>query len=93
MMIAHTTIVFLRYIMLAVESRNSKDMRTVELFYYVCDELTDIKYAEALLLLLELLKNLLSGVALLPEKQVNEIMDLFISSLPKVFKQRLKLCA
>ncbi len=93
MMIAHTTIVFLRYIMLAVESRNSKDMRTVELFYYVCDELADIKYAEALFLLLELLKKLLSDFALLPENQVNEIMDLFISSLPKVFKQRLKLCA
>lgn len=94
MMVAHTTIVFLRYIMLAVESRNSKDLRTAgELFFYVCDEVDDIKYTEALLLILELLKKLLSEVALLPEKQVNELMDLFVSSLPSIFKQRLKICA
>jgi hypothetical protein len=44
MMLAHTTIVFMRYAMLALESRNSSDPRTIgDLFFYMCDEAEDIK--------------------------------------------------
>ncbi|WP_068557791.1 IS4 family transposase, partial [Thermotalea metallivorans] len=57
MMVAHTTIVFSRYIMLAVENRNNTDLRTIgALFYYCCDELEDIKFLEALQLIIEALK-------------------------------------
>ena len=39
MMTAHTTIVFMRYIMLALEARNSSDKRTVGGFFYqACEE-------------------------------------------------------
>ena len=57
MMFAHTTIVFTRYIMLAIESRNTRDQRTLgNLFYECCDEMEDIKLAAALAFLIELLK-------------------------------------
>jgi len=47
MMIAHTTIVFMWYAMLAVESRNYNDLRTIsDLFFYTYDEeLDDIKFS------------------------------------------------
>ena len=59
-MIAHTTIVFCRYIMLALENRESKDPRTLgNLFYVCCDELQDISFADAFQLILTLLKDTL----------------------------------
>jgi hypothetical protein len=60
MMIAHTTIVMLRYAMLSLESRNSTDMRTVgDLFFYCCDEAEDIKFSKSLFIILDLLKKVL----------------------------------
>jgi len=57
-MVAHTTIVFCRYIMLALESRESKDPKTLgNLFYLCCDELQDISFYEAFQLILTMLKN------------------------------------
>jgi len=55
-MVAHTTIVFCRYIMLALQSRNSRDHRTLgKLFYMCCDEWKDISFTNALSLLFEIL--------------------------------------
>ncbi|MPM80805.1 hypothetical protein SDC9_127855 [bioreactor metagenome] len=57
MMVAHTTIVFSRYIMLAAENCNSTDLCTIgALFYYCRDELKEIRFLEALQLLIEALK-------------------------------------
>lgn len=42
-MTAHTAVVFTRYMMLSVESRESNDERSLgELFLYFCDEMSDI---------------------------------------------------
>ncbi|MCL6612275.1 MAG: transposase, partial [Peptococcaceae bacterium] len=91
-MVAHTTIVFCRYIMLALESRNSIDQRTLgNLFYICCDELHDISFLNALSLLLRLLKESLSKHLHLSEQKINEFLELFISSLPLFFKERLKI--
>jgi hypothetical protein len=92
MMIAHTTIVFMRYAMLALESRNSIDNRTIgDLFYYLCDEVEDIKFSTSILLLLELLKKVLNENQIINEDTERTIMDSFILSLPKVWTQKLKL--
>jgi len=49
-------IVFTRYILLAVEARNELDPRTLgALFLAMCDDMTDIRYADAIALLLQLL--------------------------------------
>uniref|UniRef100_UPI001B7F942A IS4 family transposase n=1 Tax=Alicyclobacillus contaminans TaxID=392016 RepID=UPI001B7F942A len=48
-MLAHTTIVFARYIMLAIASRDAQDPRTIgALFFDCCDELDDIRSVDAL---------------------------------------------
>jgi hypothetical protein len=89
-MVAHTTIVFSRYIMLALESRNNKDLRTWgELFYVCCDELHDIKFIEALQLIINLLKSVLVEKLSLTKQQINEILEHFIISLPAYFKEKL----
>ena len=94
MMIAHTTIVFMRYAMLAVEARNSTDPRTIgDLFYYMCDEMEDIKFYAALMLIMDVLKQVLYNELLISEEAATQIMDAFISALPAVWKQKFKLSA
>lgn len=92
MMTAHTTIVFIRYIMLAVEKRRSEDERSWgNLFYYLCDELKDIEFAESFSLILELLKQALKNVLLLAEKKINELLGYFFNALPSHIKRRLQI--
>jgi len=57
-LVAHTSIVFLRYMMLSFELRRSEDDRAYEeLFCRCCEELKDISFAASLALLLEMLKS------------------------------------
>ncbi|UJF35898.1 hypothetical protein [Paenibacillus hexagrammi] len=87
MMFAHTSLVFTRYLFLAMESRENKDPRTLgNLFYFCCDELEDIKLATAMLLLIDLLKQAIQEVLLLTEQQFQEIFDKFTASLPRFYK-------
>lgn len=87
MMFAHTSIVFTRYLFLAMETRESKDQRTLgHLFYVCCDELEDIKLATALLLLVDLLKQAVQEVLLLTEQQFQDVFDQFSASLPNFYK-------
>ncbi|BAF58570.1 hypothetical protein PTH_2669 [Pelotomaculum thermopropionicum SI] len=91
-MVAHTTIVFCRYIMLALENRESKDPRTLgDLFYVCCDELQDISFAEAFQLLLAMLKNTLRKFLAITDGALQELVNNFISCLPSFLKGRLKL--
>lgn len=92
MMIAHTTVVFMRYAMLALESRNSKDPRTIgDLFFYICDEVEDIKFSTSLMLIIEHLRKVLNENLIISEAIAYQIMDAFILNLPAVWKQKLKL--
>lgn len=94
MMTAHTTIVFMRYIMLALEARNSNDHRTVGGFFYqICDEMKDIQFSEALTLILNLLNRALAGSPIISEEQANSILNSFFNDLPPVWKEKLQLCA
>lgn len=92
MMVAHTTIVFMRYAMLALESRNCNDPRTIgDLFYYMCDEIADIKFAMSLMLVIELLRKVLNENLVISEEIAHQIMDAFILALPVFWRQKLKL--
>ncbi len=94
MMIAYTTIVFMRYAMLAVELRNCADPRTIgDLFFCMCDEAEDIKFSIALMLVIELLKKTLHDNPVISEELAHQIMDAFILALPTVWQQKLKLSA
>ncbi len=94
MMVAHTTIVFMRYMMLALESRDSSDPRTIgDLFYYMCEEIEDIKFTTSLAILIEILKKILNDNPVISEETARQIMDAFILALPVFWKQKLKLSA
>lgn len=94
MMVAHTTIVFSRYIMLSVENRNNIDLRTIgALFYYCCDELEDIKFLEALQLIIEALKTALQEKLFLTKETISEFLDYFVSSLPDYIKAKLSVAS
>ena len=88
-MVAHTTIVFTRYIMLSTQRRNNEDLRTIGgLFFNCCDELEDI-FFEAIKIILELLENALQEKLSLTKEQINLFLDYFISTLPAFLKEKL----
>lgn len=83
-MIAHTTIVMTRYIMLAVENRNNRDDRTMgELFFLASDELQDVNFSEVLRIILAILKEVLQDFLFLTAEQIDGFIDNFILKLPK----------
>ena len=80
--------------MLAIESRNFSDPRTIgDLFFYMCDEAEDIKFSMFLMLVVELLKKILNDNPVISEEIAHQIMDAFILALPAVWKQKIKLSA
>ena len=90
MMFAHTTIVFIRYIMLSLKVRQNEDSRTFGgVFMLFCDELSDIKFMEALLLIINSLKKTLNDCLKLSEQKINELLDYFFGLLPSYIKQPL----
>lgn len=89
-MTAHTAVVFTRYMMLSLESRESNDIRSLgELFVYISDEMADITWLQALQMLLQLFRNTLSETAELTEEKINELVDSFLDTLPSILKSLL----
>jgi hypothetical protein len=81
---AHTAVVALRYMMLAVGQRRQTDQRTLgELFYAITDEAKDVTFQETLILIMELLSKALSSEYVgLDRKRLNKIMESFMDALP-----------
>lgn len=91
-MIAHTTIVSMRYMMLAVENREQIDDRAHGgIFYQFCDEVADMDFAQAFFCLLDLLKQALRDNLFLSESMASEFISRFMDNLPKFLKARLYL--
>jgi len=88
-LVTHTSIVFIRYIMLAVISRRNQDPRTFGELFYVCyDEIQDITLIDALTLLLELFTSTLKQVLVLSEEKVKELLAHFVNSLPAWLREK-----
>lgn len=86
MMCAEIAIVFTRYIMLTITVRNETDLRTGgDLYFYVYDELRDFTFAEALLVIFELIDATLKKFV--PMSRVKEAKAYFMSHLPSHFKE------
>lgn len=84
---SHTTIVFVRYIMLAVENRENKDSRSIGgLFYEYCDELTDIQFSQSLDIILEILISAIKQIFSATKEQIDKLISYFFDNLPNVFK-------
>ena len=93
-MTAHVSVVFVRYMFLAVEQRESKDDRSIgELFYLSVDELPDVCIAEALRLLVSLFAKRLQEHSMCDEAEIQELLEVFLSELPSLLSQKLRECA
>lgn len=93
-MTAHTAIVFTRYMMLSVENRKESDIRTLgETFYFFSDELSDITWIQAFHKIMQIFMNTLSDKLSLTSEELDKLLDVFISALPKELKGSLRLCA
>ncbi|MGF7400372.1 transposase [Thermoanaerobacterium thermosaccharolyticum] len=93
-MTAHTAIVFTRYMMLALENRRSSDLRTMgEIFYYIQDEMSDITLIQAFHLLMQVFLDTISDKLSLSSEQLDQLLNAFMSAIPKELKERLQKCA
>ena len=93
-MTAHVSIVFTRYMFLAVEQRECKDARSLgELFYLSVDELPDVCFVEAMRLLLLLFVERLQEKPMLDEGEIQGQLQDFLKELPVLLSQKLRKCA
>ncbi|SFH97913.1 hypothetical protein SAMN04488507_103120, partial [Trichococcus flocculiformis] len=77
-----------RYIMLALRTREAQDPRTIgQLFFLCCDELEDIRFAEAILLVLDCLKASLTEEPILSEEMVQSVLDRVFDNFPAFLKR------
>ena len=91
---AHTSIVFTRYMMLALEQRRNVDERSIgELFFLAIDELEDLRYLDALTMLLKLLMDCAKDAAILDEEQLNQLLNLYLAKLSVLRQRCLRQCA
>lgn len=86
--VAHTTIVFARYLLLSVENRCQQDERTLGgLFYACCDEMADIRISQALAILMEKLAAWLNDITDASNQQIQRMLSQFIACLPSHIKE------
>jgi hypothetical protein len=91
-LVAHATTVCCRYIMLALAKRTNQDPRTLgTLFHACCEELKQIGYAEALVLLLTLLEQALSTIVGISKELICSLVERFLEELPPFYRARLLL--
>ena len=88
---AHTAVVFTRYMMLSLESREANDQRSMgEILLYFTDEMSDITWIQAFQMLLEMFRTILAANTELSEEKIDELVDAFMNTLPIVLKSRLQ---
>jgi len=90
-MTAHTAVVFTRYMMLSLESREAKDNRSLgELFLYFSDEMSDITWIQAFQMLLQMFRTILTNESELSDEKIDELVDVFMNTIPAVLTSRLQ---
>ena len=90
-MTAHTAVVFTRYMMLSLESRESNDNRSLgELFLYFSDEMSDITWIQAFQMLFQMFRRMLSDNTELSDEKIAELADAFMNTLPVMLKTQLQ---
>ena len=87
---AQIAIAFSRYILIALEQRESKDYRSCgELFMFFCQELQDISFIQSLALVISLLKEGMMKLLGISEKQIQAVVDYVIAALPGYLRRTL----
>jgi len=88
--VAHAAIVLARYIFLSLENREDKDHRSIgEMFFLICEELSDISFEFAFDLLMSLFHKCLIDNFKISNYDVEQIVNQFINALPFCIKKRL----
>ncbi|MEC1723104.1 IS4 family transposase [Schinkia azotoformans] len=86
-LISHTTIVFVRFIVLSWQNRCNTDQRTIGgLFYELCDEVNELDWAVALQQLIEFLQDALEHTNKKIKKLIQSQLEQWISGLPSYIK-------
>ncbi len=84
------SIVFVRYMIISLEKRNNTDWRTAgEMFFLLCEEVSDISLTNALTILIEVMMVSIKEFFGLSEERINEFYNLFVSKLPDYIKKTL----
>jgi len=88
-LVAHSTTVCCRYVMLAIAKRTTQDPRTLgTLFHACCDELQQTTFAEALALVLMFLGQAMSTVPEMIRELLRSLIDRFLRDLPPIYGAR-----
>ena len=91
-MTAYVSIVFTRYMLIAVETRTDKDDRTGgEIFFMLCDEMEDISFNRSLMLILQAVFEVITGKLCLDAETCEKLMEEIVSHLPAYMSKRLQI--
>lgn len=89
---AHCAIVFVRYLLLAMEQRKNEDQRTLgEIFFFFVDEMADITLLHSYYIIVEAMLASLQELFRLRDTQLAEFVADFESRLPKYIQTALHL--
>jgi hypothetical protein len=93
-MVAWNAVVMSRYMMLALDKRLEEDPRSFgELFFDTCDELPDITWAKAFMLLMDTFVDIAAEKYFLADDEVESLLEAFMDALPEPIKKILQKCA
>ena len=88
---AHISIVFARYMLLAVAKRGNEDERTLgELFYLMVSEVADLSFRESMLLIVSAMMDAVEDMFRLTDTQVNGLLERFLGNLPEHLRRSLQ---
>ena len=88
---AHVSIVFARYMMLAVTQRCNTDDKTIcELFFCLMDELDDITFSQSMRIIIDALMGVVMEYFHITEQQLEKFTASFVQRLPKYMQKALE---
>ena len=88
------SLVFIRYMLLSLQQRNSSDDRTIgELFFLMIDELADITFGHALRLIVDIMSQMIQERFGLSDDQLDQFVADFVGRLPASYQHALQLKA
>ena len=87
---AHVAIVFVRYLMIAMEQRRNEDERTLgEIFYFFTDELADITFGESFQIIITAMIDSVCAIFQPTEEQLQMFIEMFVGRLPGYIRNSL----
>lgn len=87
---AHVAIVFVRYMMIALEQRSNEDDRTLgELLFLITDELEDITFLESFRIILTAMIESVCEIFKPTEEQLDSFSESFLGRLPEYLQNLL----